>query len=72
MGELRGDDLQGAVGDAIQALRQVATDSGQPAASRVAAAAAILDFASGLAGAYPREREGWIEEEWEEESSEEE
>ncbi|NLC57825.1 MAG: hypothetical protein GX774_13395 [Armatimonadetes bacterium] len=62
------DELQGAIGDAIRTLRGVANDSKQDTEDRVAAATAILDFATGMASACPPEHgEGWMSEEWEEE-----
>jgi hypothetical protein len=36
--------LQGASGEAVEALRQIATDTSQPAGARVSAAKAILDI----------------------------
>ena len=50
--EMDASELQGAVGEAIKALRQVVTDSKQDGETRVEAAVAILDFATHLESGY--------------------
>lgn len=63
--ELDAQEFQGAIGDAVKVLRQVANDEKQEGETRVEAAVALLEFATHLhSSAGP---EGWYEEYEEEE-----
>ncbi|HHX42093.1 MAG TPA: hypothetical protein GX715_19220 [Armatimonadetes bacterium] len=65
MVELDAQEFQGAIGDAVKVLRQVANDEKQEGETRVEAAVALLEFATHLqSSAGP---EGWYEEYEEEE-----
>jgi hypothetical protein len=61
--ELDAQEFQGAIGDAVKVLRQVANDEKQEGETRVEAAVALLEFATHLQSG----QQGWYEEYEEEE-----
>ena len=68
--ELDAEEFQGAVGDAVKVLREVANDESQKGETRVEAAVALLDFATHLQG--QAGGQAWYEEYGDEEEEEEE